>query len=216
VPSVPEKPGFTVVDGSRGHGAISVDDSAQDEITPMLVARAAGGDAAAWARLYQDNFARLYRDVRYLSNTAEVTEEIVQDTFAIALAKLGSYDRRAPFLAWLRGIAQNLVRKHWRQSIRRERAYARLRYAEAAEDRGGPAHLHEQGLRADALKQALARLPSSLREAFVLREVQGLSVEETAARLAISEGNVRVRATRARAKIRKMLWRMGWLEDGRP
>jgi RNA polymerase sigma-70 factor (ECF subfamily) len=56
----------------------------------------------------------------------------------------------------------------------------------------------------------LATLPENLREAFVVRELEGLPVDEAAEVLGISPGNVAVRASRARARIRKELERLGW------
>jgi len=60
----------------------------------------------------------------------------------------------------------------------------------------------------------LDAIPDTLREVFVLRDLEGRSEREIAEHLAISRGNVAVRATRARTRIRKELVRLGWL--GRP
>jgi RNA polymerase sigma-70 factor (ECF subfamily) len=58
----------------------------------------------------------------------------------------------------------------------------------------------------------LADLPEHLREAFVLRDLEGLAPDEAAAQLGISPGNLAVRATRARQRVRAVLERQGWLE----
>lgn len=180
-----------------------------------LVARAAEGDIAAWARLYQTHFDRLYRDVLYLAEDPAVTEEIVQESFAIALTGLRRFDGRSSFATWLRGISQNLVRKHWRSHVRRGRAYERYEHAAdraAPRTADDPERSHVQSERAQVLSEVLATLPDSLRETFVMRDVQGLSVEDVAARLQTTPGNIRVRANRARAKIREELERRGWLD----
>jgi RNA polymerase sigma-70 factor (ECF subfamily) len=180
-----------------------------------LVARAARGDAQAWARLYQGEFDRLFRDVAFLVGSPATTEEIVQETFAAALVALRRYDRRASFATWLRGIAHNLVRRHWRTQSRRGRAYDRLERMTAAAlgaSRDDPERETLQQSRARVLAAVLETVPAALREAFVLCDVQGLAPDEAAARLGISVGNVRVRAARARARIRDELARLGWLE----
>ncbi len=62
------------------------------------------------------------------------------------------------------------------------------------------------------LEAILVELPAPLRETFIMRDVQGLPVEEVAERLGTTPGNVRVRANRARAKIRERLEELGWLQ----
>jgi RNA polymerase sigma-70 factor (ECF subfamily) len=71
-----------------------------------------------------------------------------------------------------------------------------------------------QQARARVLQAVLETVPAALREAFVLCDVQGLAPAEAAERLGISVGNVRVRAARARGRIRDELVRLGWLEEG--
>lgn len=184
-----------------------------DALHAALVERARGGDMQAWARLYQDHWARLLRHVGYLTGDAATAEDLVQETFAQALAGLARYDHRAPFFAWLRGIALNVVRKHWRTRGRRNRAYTRVE-ADAdlmAGGSGDPDAVHVSKLRAQTLLAVLEDLPEHLREAFVLCDLRDMSTEEAAQELGISPGNLRVRATRARARIRVALQELGWL-----
>jgi RNA polymerase sigma-70 factor (ECF subfamily) len=78
---------------------------------------------------------------------------------------------------------------------------------EAVQARGGDqleGSMHRQQ-RVKALYAALETLPDHLRVAFVLRDLEGLSPDEAADRLGISPGNLAVRATRARQRIRKQL-----------
>ncbi|MFO0633242.1 MAG: RNA polymerase sigma factor [Nannocystaceae bacterium] len=194
-------------------------DAPPDESDPsgdeMLVARALAGDERAWVRLYQRHFDRIFRDVAYLMGGAAGAEELVQETFAAALTGLRRYDARASFVTWLRGIAHNLVRRHWRTQSRRARAYDRLAEIAPPVGRarsGDPEDAHLQDRRAQVLRAVLEGVPSQLREAFLLSDVQGLAAAEVAERLSISVGNARVRASRARAMIRAELERLGWLE----
>lgn len=180
--------------------------------TEQLVARAQAGEMAAWSRLYQDNFERIYRHVRTLTGDPHVSEELVQETFVQALLKIGSFDGRSLFSTWLHGVAINVVRNHWRARQSTERAHAKLEIVSAMvgeTDEPGAAVHRKQRVR--ALYAALETLPEQLRVAFVLRDLEGLSPEEAAARLDITPGNLAVRATRARQRIRKQLVAWGVL-----
>lgn len=203
---------------SAGASASAGHMSAPDP-TPALVDRARRGDASAWARLYHEHWGRLLKHVSYLTGDVSAAEDLVQETFAQAVASLGRYDGRAPFLAWLRGIAQNLVRKHWRSGGRRSRAYTRAEAFAAVAEVGGPRPGDPEGehlkrMRAETLLAVLETLPEHLREAFTLCDLRDMPVEAAAQELGISPGNLRVRATRARARIREELTRLGWVTEG--
>jgi len=187
-------------------------DADVDAPLAALVERARGGDMQAWARLYQDHWARLMRHVTYLTGDVNAAEDLVQETFAQALASLIRFDARAPFFAWLRGIALNIVRKHWRARGRRTRAYTRIEAeTSATPSADDPEGGHLSKLRAQTLLSVLDELPDHLREAFVLCDLRDMSADEAAEELGISPGNLRVRATRARARIRVALTELGWL-----
>jgi RNA polymerase sigma-70 factor (ECF subfamily) len=196
------------------------DDRASEPRTPAagkpstaeLVERAKLGEMSAWSRLYQDNFERIYRHVRALTGDPHVSEELVQETFVQALLRIASFDGRSAFSTWLHGVAINVVRNHWRSQKSTAKAHARLeivRAMEAPGDEPGVA-VHRQQ-RVKALYAALETLPDPLRVAFVLRDLEGLSPEEAAARLEITPNNLAVRATRARQRIRKQLVAWGVL-----
>jgi RNA polymerase sigma-70 factor (ECF subfamily) len=177
-----------------------------------LVQRAQAGEMAAWSRLYQDHFDRIFRHVRALTGDPHVSEELVQETFVQALLRITSFDARSAFSTWLHGVAINVVRNHWRSQKSTAKAHARLevvRDIEGPGDEPGVAVHRQQRVR--ALYAALETLPETLRVAFVLRDLEGLSPEEAASRLEISPGNVAVRATRARQRIRKQLIEWGVL-----
>jgi RNA polymerase sigma-70 factor (ECF subfamily) len=173
----------------------------------QLVQRAQAGEMSAWSRLYQDNFERIYRHIRALTGDPSVSEELVQETFVQALLRISSFDGRSAFSTWLHGVAINVVRNNWRAQKSTARAHARL---EVVRGRAGPRQrpargpIHRQQ-RVKALYAALETLPDHLRVAFVLRDLEGLAPEEAADRLGISPGNLAVRATRARQRIRKQL-----------
>jgi RNA polymerase sigma-70 factor (ECF subfamily) len=193
----------------------------RERMVEQLVQRAQAGEMSAWSRLYQDNFERIYRHVRALTGDASVSEELVQETFVQALLRISSFDGRSAFSTWLHGVAINVVRNNWRAQKSTARAHARLEVVHAVEARGsdeldGPMHRQQ---RVKALYAALETLPDHLRVAFVLRDLEGLSPDEAADRLGISPGNLAVRATRARQRIRKQLVAWGVLtpeSEGKP
>lgn len=171
------------------------------------------GDGAAWEVLYRSHYRELLRFCSYSTGSVEAGEDATQEVFARALANLGQFDGRALFSTWLRGIAMNLVRKQWRKGERQGRAYAKV--SSAPQRSRQPDELLVRDRRADALDDALRALPAKLREAFVLCDVQGLSASEAGAITGASPGNVRVRATRARARLHELLSRAGVLDgDG--
>ena len=178
-----------------------------------LVARARAGNLEAWARLYQDTFDAVYRHVCYLCGDPILAEDLVQDAYARAMAGIRKYDGRASFVTWVRGIALNVVRMHWRRAKTTDRVQGQLQeISELATEELEREHL--QDLRMRLVYEALATLPTSLREAFILRELEGLSTHEAGEQLGISPGNVAVRASRARSRIRREMERRGWLGGG--
>lgn len=179
-----------------------------------LLRRARSGEMQAWAALYQTHFPRIFRHVRFLTGDLDLTEELVQESFARALVKLPDFDGRATLATWLHGIALNVVRNHWRAVRNTETAHERLHRMNIATDAArAPTvdHTHLRRKKTEAVYAILETLPEHLREAFVLRDLEGNTPAEAAAQLGISPGNLSVRASRARERIRKELERLGWL-----
>lgn len=188
-----------------------VDGRADD--ADALEARACAGDVSAWGAVYARHYGRLLRQLRHWTGDLAVAEELAQETFAQAMASGSRYERGRSFAAWLAGIALNMARKHWRSRESTQRAHARferlVQVSGAAPIEPDRAHLQRE--RSRVLYSLLGELPEPLREAFVLRELQGLSTEEAAQLLAISPGNLAVRISRARARIGAALRERGWL-----
>lgn len=178
------------------------------------VTRAQSGEMEAWAELYQAHYAAIFRHVRYLGGAGAPVEDLVQEVFARALVALPGFDGRASFSTWLHGVAVNVVRNHWRARQSTETAHQRLKDINAVHGVSSSndvdrAHMHKR--RAQAVYAILEQLPSHLREAFVLRDLEGFSPADAAAQLGISPGNLSVRASRARERIRQELETLGWL-----
>jgi RNA polymerase sigma-70 factor (ECF subfamily) len=183
------------------------------DLEARLVERARAGDAAAWSRLYQRHFDSVFRHVRYLTGSTDLAEDLTQEAFAHALVSLSRFRGEASFSTWLHKIALNVVRKHWRWRRNTDAAHERLARANELRARpvGDPDGHTVRKARAAALYAILDAMPDHLREVFVLRDLEGVPQAEIAARLEISDGNAAVRATRARAHVRRELERLGWL-----
>lgn len=186
----------------------------QAELETVMAARS--GDHAAWNTLYNHYYDRVYRHIVFLTHRASIGEDLAQETFVQAMQALPAFEQRAKFSTWLFSIANRVVHKHWRKSGRRARAYEKLGSEPEAPAPHAPEAAHMRKERAAALQAALTRIPDNLREAFVLVDVQQLPTEEACERLGISKGNLAVRATRARAKLREELQKAGWLDREGP
>lgn len=186
-----------------------------DRLAPV-VERARQGDLDAWSTLYGELFDGIYRHVCYMTGAPAVAEDLVQETFAKAMVSVDRFEGQSKFTTWMHGIAVNLVRMHWRRKDVNKRAVARLGEVErtrADQRRESPDGVHMRNERLQVLYDVLATLPEHLREAFIMRDLEGLPPAEAAQQLGISTGNLGVRAHRARARIRDELERLGWLSE---
>lgn len=177
-----------------------------------LIERARKGDLVAWNLIYRQHYAAVLRHLCALVGRREVAEDLAQDTFARAMASIERYSGRSSFGTWLHGVALNVARNHWRSNERAARAEAQLELLEACRDlRAGQLdRVHQRKLRVRILFRVLEDLSASLREAFVLRYIEGLGAAEAAERLGIETGAVRVRAHRARQQVETRLRALGW------
>lgn len=177
-----------------------------------VVEKARAGDLVAWNLLYRMHYASVLRHLSALVGRRDVAEDLAQDTFARAMVAIEGYSGRSEFSSWLHGVALNVARNHWRANERAARGSAQLELLEACRDlRAGQLdEEHQAKLRVKILFRVLDELSASLREAFVLRYVEGRSAAETAERLGVEPGAVRVRAHRARQQVEKRLQALGW------
>ena len=178
-----------------------------------LIARAAGGDGAAFERLMRRHIQRLYRTARSILKDDAEAEDAVQEGYLRAWRALGTYRGEARFSTWLVRIVANEALGRRRRTgapvIPLEAAMASSdpRTVEALTD--APAQGPEQALlrgQARALLEArIGMLPEAYRTVFMLRAVEEMSVEDVAAALEIPEATVRTRFFRARSLLREGL-----------
>lgn len=189
---------------------------ADQSVEQQLVERLRAGDKDACAQCVELYAPGVYRlALRMLEDEAEA-EDVMQEAFLNAFKGIDNFEWRSSLQTWLYRITHNLVlmRKRKRQPL-----FVTL---DAVGDSGAsdepstvPQQLFDWCCLPDAdfataeargqLEAAIAAMPGNLREVFVLRELEGLSGEETAAVLDLTLSNVKVRLHRARLWLRERL-----------
>jgi RNA polymerase sigma-70 factor, ECF subfamily len=169
--------------------------------------------AAALSR-YLPSFYR--HAFRYLGNVADA-EDAVQDALLSAYKHVGQFRGQARMSTWLTAIVINSARMQLRRRRRQTHVFldehpAPERYALSEllpDHRPSPA---EQCLRSDLAKNVLQltrQLSPTLRRAFQLRHLDGLTIREMTNILGVAEGTVKARIARARAKLRSLMRKRG-------
>jgi RNA polymerase sigma-70 factor (ECF subfamily) len=160
-----------------------------------LIAACRSGDPDAFSDLVRLHERRVFRLTSRFFKRREDVEEVAQETFLIVWRKLGTYRARAPFEHWLTRLCLNCCYGRLR---RRRPDDLPLPAIETAAEAADPdaALLVEDLLRA---------LPAKDRFILLLLDGEGRSVAEIADRLGWRQVNVKVRAHRARRKLRRLL-----------
>ena len=185
----------------------------QTMLTDISLEAIVNGDRAEFARLVDAYSSPIYRlGLRMLGNPQDA-EDVLQNTFLNALTHLPGFERRSSLATWLYRIAANealmLIRKR-----KPEIELEPVEGGEHAEDLK-PAQIVDwsalpedellSGEGKNVLDAAIQSLPEPLRIVFILRDVEGLSIKETAESLNLSETNVKTRLLRARLSLRETL-----------
>lgn len=177
-----------------------------------LVAAARNGVASAFETLVNRYERRIYRLTWNITQNDEDAEDASQDAFLRAFQHLGTFQGNSRFYTWLVRIAVNQALMKLRKRRRREVSLDDpLETDESAmpreiEDWGpSPEVRFGQGQLGQFLAESIAKLNISLRVVFQLRDVEELSIEQTAELLGISKAAVKSRLLRARLKLREML-----------
>jgi RNA polymerase sigma-70 factor (ECF subfamily) len=178
-----------------------------------LIERVRSGDSEAFYELLRPHERAIYITAYSILQDAAEAEDAAQETVLKAFRNLNQFRGEARFGTWLVTIAINESRMRLRS---RQRARLESLDAPLSDDpdyvplqirdwREIPSQALERQELREALIRALACLDDKYREVLVLRDVQFLSVAETAAILGITTGNVKVRLLRARLQMRDRL-----------
>lgn len=177
------------------------------------------GQLAAFEELVGQYQERVYSLALRMLRQPEDAEDVTQQTFLSALEHLDGFRGESRFSTWLLRIAAHAALK----VIRKRRglelvslgaatepadSYEGVAHPEYIADwRESPERLVENREIRHLLDQALEQLDEKHRLVFLLRDVEGLSVRETAEALGLSEANTKVRLLRARLQLREQLTR---------
>ena len=182
----------------------SLDDFSDERL--MLAYR--DGSGASFKQLYARHGRPLYRHLAHQCGDARLAEELFQDVWLRVIHARASYEPLATFATWLYRIAHHRLIDHYRQHARHlADSFADDDEPDAlpAADTANPARQYEQRDIAGRLSMALEALPPAQREAFLLAEEGGLSVNEIAAATGTARETVKSRLRYALGKLRHSL-----------
>ncbi len=186
-----------------------------DEDLPLVV-RAKSGDYEAFETLVQKYERRILTLAKRIVGQQHDAEEVVQQTFLSVIEKIQTFREESKFGTWLTRIATN----HALALLRKRSTRRAMSYSEQPSDEGyggipQPALIAEWGETPEEIAsrretrrlvdEALEELDDKYRLVFLLRDVEGLSTQETADALGITPSNVKVRLLRARLMLRERL-----------
>ena len=187
-----------------------------------LIQQAKKGDKQTLTTLINHYSSRIYNlGLRMMRNEKDA-EDVLQETFLVLIKKIGSFEGRSTLYTWLYRVATNLALEKLKDKHRTRiqasiadlefenfQKYHPVLLPEFTNER-----LSDSGIRL-YLNKAMAELNEKLKAVFVLRDIEGQSVADTAKILEISESNVKIRLMRARLFLRDELTRIfkkeGWV-----
>jgi RNA polymerase sigma-70 factor (ECF subfamily) len=178
-----------------------------------LVLAAQHGDKRAFTQLVEKYEQRAYNLARKMMRDQQDAEDVLQETFISVYRNLSNFHGDSSFSTWLYRIATNASLMKLRR--RKEPPLSLDESIESNGDAALPREIADWGITPEEallssetraqMDVAITALPELLRTVFVLRDVEGLSVQETADVLKISVPNVKTRLHRARLMLRETL-----------
>ena len=181
-----------------------------------LASRAAGGDDSAFEEIVRRYQARVFRLACRLTSETDAPD-VLQETFLQVYRHLPSFRGESQFGTWLYRIASNAALMHRRTKARRPAESLEQflpRFDAEGKHVSTPAELQvasradellDRRLLADKARDGIARLPDLYRDAFVLRDLEGMSTADVARILGVEPAAVRQRVHRARLMLRGYL-----------
>ncbi len=196
---------------------VTIQKKAEEGITEelALVHAAKRGDLEAFSQLVTRYDRNIFRIAQHITHNEEDAQDVVQDAFLKAYTNLAQFQENSKFYTWLVRIAVNeaLMKLRKRRNDRTVSLDEDVETEEGSMPREvadwspNPEQLYGQSELGDILKKTIQGLPPGFRTVFVLRDVEGLSTEETAEMLDLSVPAVKSRLLRARLQLRERLAR---------
>ena len=174
-----------------------------------LIERCLRKDNTAWDPLVARYRRRIFHIAYKFTGKHDEAEDLTQEIFLKVFRSLEKFNRDADFSTWLSSVARNFCIDHYRASKREKEVLVEdaLAYDLAPASSGNPYRALEAKDRSGLVRRGLDQLPGKLREAVILRDLQGLSYQEMASRLALPEGTVKSRINRGREELARLLLR---------
>jgi RNA polymerase sigma-70 factor (ECF subfamily) len=182
--------------------------AAGDNSDGDLVQHCLEGDTAAWETLVHTHWKRVFNIAYKFVAQYDEAEDLTQEIFVKLFSALPTYDRRAQFDTWLTRVSRNLCIDHYRRRRREEEKVTDDIDPDSIPiDKllSRPDAALEQRAEVAMVRQALAKLPPTYREAVALRDIHELSYEEIALRLQLPDGTVKSRINRGRRELARHL-----------
>ncbi len=170
-----------------------------------IIQRIVDGEKSLYEIIVRRFNAYLYKVGRSYNYNHEDTQDLMQETFIDAYKNLSAFEGRSGFGTWIiRIMLNNCYRKKKKAGFKNEimqdvSENSKPMFARSNNDTDKIVQNRELG---HIIENTLANIPLDYRMAFSLREINGLSVSETASLLHISEVNVKVRVNRAKTMLR--------------
>lgn len=181
-----------------------------------IVNRVVSGEIALFEILIRRYNSFLYKTGRSYNYNHEDTQDLMQETFIDAWSNLSKFENRSAFKTWIIKIMlNNCYRKKQKFSFRNETVSEINDKSEpmfSGNNQNGYKNVFNKEL-GIVVENALQQIPHDYRMVFSLREINGMSTEETAEALNISQSNVKVRLNRAKNMLRKEVERSYTAED---
>lgn len=179
---------------------------------PVWVAAAKAGYVLCFEELVRRNEARIFRLALHITANQEDAEDVMQETFVKAYQHLGEFRGDSLFSTWLTRIAVNQalhnLRKRQPRQVSLDESPDTIENLIPSDVQGWertPEQRYAQTELQQIISEAIGRLAPAYRVVFVLRDVEGLSSQETAQLLGLSVPAVKSRLLRARFKMRASL-----------
>jgi RNA polymerase sigma-70 factor (ECF subfamily) len=172
----------------------------------LLVGRARAGDRRAFEQLIRRHADRLYAVVLRFVGDREAAEEVTQEAFLRAWRGIGRFQGRSRFFTWLYRIGINEAkRRAARESAERTISLDEEPILEAPDWSEAPETQAEQSDLRQVLERSIRALPVKYRAPVILRDVEGITTEEAAEVMELSQAAFKSRLHRARLLLRRAL-----------
>lgn len=173
------------------------DENLRHQKDERLQVEAAQEDPARFADLYENNFERVYAYIAHRVHNREDAQDATADVFHRALDGLPRFEWRGlPFVAWLLGIAANVLSDHWQRAAKQQEVVT-----DDLDQVGTEDDVEQRAM----LYQLVDTLPADQRQVIIRRFVGQKSLREIASELGRSEGAIKQLQLRALQSLRERI-----------